>query len=53
MPEMHVNFMQVMQKCMNFLFRKEINAIVDSYIDWSQDVCHKLNFMWPGALGLE
>ena len=41
------------KKCMKILFRKYGNAVVDSCIDCSQDVRHKLNFMWPGALNLE
>ena len=33
---------------MKVLFRKYGNAAVDSFMDWSHDVCHKFDFMWPG-----
>ena len=27
--------------------------MVDSYREWSHNVCQKLNFILPGALGLD
>ena len=53
MAKMHVNFMQIIRICMKILFRKYRNAVIVFGMDWSHDLCHELNFMWPGALGLE
>ena len=45
-----MNFMWLIQKWAKFLFWKYGNVVADFYIDCSQDVCRKLNFVRPGAL---
>ena len=35
MPKKHVNFIQIIQKCVKILFKNYGNAVVNSYMDWS------------------